>query len=198
MHRKREFGADSHHDVVKNERAGGVELYLYDLLIGDAETLCILGSHMYVTLCYDAALGDLYLTCGADELHTGSSGNVAALADGRRDAERACVGKRKLDLVLRSFGSQHAGRKAALGTDDSQLFVGRGKLTGLAQHLLGRENSALAVKNGNSFMRQVDMPRGGFDDKCFIHVLLLELDRGRKRRPVLSFRFGQDLPEVMP
>ena len=71
----------------------------------------------------DTSLGYLKLACGTHQLYAGRSGNVAALTDGGRDTQRTCVGKGKLYLVLRSFGTEHAYGKAALGTDKRYFGV---------------------------------------------------------------------------
>ena len=66
VHGGGEFFADADHNIIKDKRAGGVDLYLNDLLVGNAECLCIGGGEVDVTLCGDHALGDLYDLYGLD------------------------------------------------------------------------------------------------------------------------------------
>jgi hypothetical protein len=124
---------------------------------------------MDMSLCYDCAVSDLDLACGANELEAGSACGVAALTDGGDDTECASIGEGKLNLICGTNGAENAHSEAALGADNGKLFVCASKLTGLAEHLLDDELRALAVKDLNCFCGKMAVTSRGFNDKSLGH-----------------------------
>ena len=87
MHSECEFGAYTANNVVKDEGTSGVKANLNDLLIGNADLLCIFGSHVDVSLCDDDAFCDLNFAARTDELAACRACNVTGFTDGSIDTD---------------------------------------------------------------------------------------------------------------
>ena len=168
VHSKSELGGNANHNVVENNGTSGVKSYLYDLLVGYAENLSISGGHVDVTLCNDNTLVDGNLTAGANQLYAGGVLNVAALVNGGRYAEGACVGIGYLNLIVGTAGAEDAHLERALGAYYLNLFLAS-ELTGLAEILLGVKLSACAEESLKRLLGDVEMTSRGFYEKFLFH-----------------------------
>ena len=164
VHCERKLGAYAAYNVTENEASAvGIDLDAYNVLIGNTASLCVCGSHMDVTLCNDNAAVDLNFACRTNELAGSGAFNVAAFTDGSCNAERSCVCERDLNLACRASRSEDRNLcDRLLGTYNVNSFLAR-VLTGLRKHLLNGELVALAEKDVDVFLREVDMTCGGFN-----------------------------------
>ena len=168
VHSKSKLGGNANHNVVEDNGTGGVESYLYDLLVGYAENLSISRGHMNVTLCNDNALVDGNLAAGANQLYAGGVLDVAALVNGGNYAKCASVGEGYLNLIVRTAGTENAHLKRALGAYYLNLFLAS-ELTGLAEILLVVKLSACAEESLKRLLSDVEMTSRGFYEKFLFH-----------------------------
>ena len=170
MHGESVVRADADDHIVKDGGAGRPDQNLDDLSVGHVERLGICGGHMDVALGDDNALRNIQLTGGADQPQSGGAGDIAALTD--RDilqSQRACIGEGQLNLILRPGGTQHTDCHLPLGTDQTDLLVGGGKLPGLTEHLFDGQCRALAVQNPDGFVGQMDVACRRLDKEFVFH-----------------------------
>ena len=170
MHCQRILRADSDDDIAENERtAVGVDLDADYLLIFKTVFLGILGSCVDVSLCRDNAALELNLSLGADKLACAAACDIAALSDGSGHADGTGIGKRKLNLILGTHGTENGDcREAALRTDNGNALVAR-ELAGLRELLLDGQLIALAEEDIKSFSGDMYMARGSFNKNFLFH-----------------------------
>ena len=129
---------------------------------------------MDVALCDDNAGFKVNLSAGADQLTSGGSGKVAALADWSLDSECAGIGERHLDLRRGASRSEDYDVRNGLLRSDDGCTLFAGVLTGLAEVLLLCEGCALSVKGFDMLFGKVDMSCRGFDQNFHFENLLVK------------------------
>ena len=164
VHSGGELGAHADYDIAEDRRTVcGIDLDGNDLFVLNACRGSLFGSEVDVALCNDHALGDLYLTAGADYLAGSGAGHVPGLADGSGDAERSRVGERDLDLSRFSCRSEDRYVGYRLLGPDEVYSLEAGELTGLGEVFLGSELRALAEEDGEMLFRNVYVSCRRFD-----------------------------------
>ncbi len=120
---------------------------------------------MQVALGDDDALAQLDLALRPDQLTCAGALDVAALADGRVDAEVAGIGGGELDLIGLAHGAEDGDvGLLTLGADDGQALVA-GELAGVGQVLALGQLIALTKQLLHCLLRQVDVAGGCFNHK---------------------------------
>ena len=157
VHRGRAADVHADDDVVEDQlaalaAAGDAD----DLLILDAHGRGVLLADVQVALGDDDALAQLDLALRPDQLTCAGALDVAALADGRIDAEVAGIGGGELDLIGLAHGAENGDvGLLTLGADDGQALVA-GELAGVGQVLALGQLIALTKQLFHRLLRQVD------------------------------------------
>ena len=172
MHGGGEFRTDADDNVAEDDRSvRGVDLNGDDLLVLNAELLCVFGGEVDVTLRGDHALFDIDLAGGADDLDAGGAGDVARLSDGSGDSERTGVGQGDLYLSRGTDGTEDADVcDRLLRSDEGDSLLGR-ELSGLREHFLYGKRRAFSEESFDVLFREVNVTRGGFNE-YFCHFYL--------------------------
>ena len=125
MHRKGVFRADADDGVTEN-KASFCCVYcdLYYLCVLYSEFLGILGGHVDMSLSNYNALFKLDLACRTYELTCSAALDIARLTDGSGNADRPCVGSRKLYLIGAAAGSEYGNAcKLLFGAYDGNALI---------------------------------------------------------------------------
>ena len=154
------------HDHIVEDQAAlrAAEGDLDDLTVLDAHLLGVDVGDVDVPLGDDDALRQINLARGPDQLARAGAGQMAALADGRVDAERARVAAGELHLIGRAARAEDGDvLDRALRSDDGQALMA-GIDAGVGQVLARLQLVARAEQLLHGLLRQMDVAR-----RCFNH-----------------------------
>lgn len=154
------------HDHIVEDQAAlrAAEGDLDDLTVLDAHLLGVDVGDVDVPLGDDDALRQINLARGPDQLARAGAGQMAALADGRVDAERARVAAGELHLIGRAARAEDGDvLDRALRSDDGQSLMA-GIDAGVGQVLARLQLVARAEQLLHGLLRQMDVAR-----RCFNH-----------------------------
>ena len=169
MHSGAEVFAYSDNNVAENKRTRCIELNADNLLVRNAEFFGILRGKVDMSFCCNAAFGYFDFSAGADKLAGRTAGDVAAFAYRSLHANRACVGKGKLNLICFADRSEDGNIfDGAFGSNYLDLFFAC-ELTGLRKVFFYGEGMSFAEKCGERFCGHVYVSRGSFNE-YFCHV----------------------------
>src|SRR4029453_15323999 len=123
----------AHQHVSENEFTVATEPHTHERFIADSITKRVFRAHVNVSQRADHTAIDLNAAFRTFQYATGRVRNVAAFADGRRNAELELFGHRNLNLSVFARGSKNTDAlNAAFRSNDRELFLA-GVLTGLRQ-----------------------------------------------------------------
>src|SRR5262245_36984614 len=168
MHREFESWVHAHQHVSENELAVAANPYTHKRFIADAITKRVFGTHVNVPQCADHAAIDLDAALRTLQYATGRIRDVAALADGRSNAELELLSHCDLDLSVFARGSEDTDPlDTAFRSNNRELFL-TGILTGLGEISVFRELMSFAEQRFDVFLCEMNMVRRNLDEEWLL------------------------------